>query len=99
MPGSTSTFSKWPTFAISAPGFTAEPEAATEKAKDLTRMAVAKVALLQPLRNLNLSIKPKALIIGGGVAGMAAAKALSAQGYPSLLVEQSERLGGQARAS
>lgn len=74
------------------------PQAATEKAKDLTRMAVAKVALLQPLQEPELSIKPKALIIGGGVAGMSAARALSAQGYPSVLVEQSEHLGGQARA-
>ncbi|MBR9981132.1 MAG: CoB--CoM heterodisulfide reductase iron-sulfur subunit A family protein, partial [Desulfatitalea sp.] len=43
-----------------------------------------------------LSINPQALVIGGGVAGMAAARALSAQGYSSYLVEQSDRLGGQA---
>ncbi len=71
-------------------------EAATAKAKDLTRKAVAKVALLQPLIEPELSINPMALIIGGGVAGMAAAKALSAQGYESFLVEQADRLGGQA---
>jgi len=72
------------------------PEAATEKAKDLTRMAVAKVALHQPLTEPELSVNPKALIIGGGVAGMTAARALSAQGYHSFLIEQSDRLGGRA---
>jgi len=71
-------------------------DAATAKAMDLTRMAVSKVALLQPLTEPELSINPKALIIGGGLAGISAAKALSAQGYQSYLVEQSDRLGGQA---
>jgi heterodisulfide reductase subunit A2 len=71
-------------------------EAATDKAKDLTRMAVSKVGLLQPLTEPELSINPKALIIGGGVAGMTAARTLSAQGYQSFLVDQSDRLGGQA---
>ena len=72
------------------------PEAATEKARDLTRMAVSKVALLQPLDEPELAINPRALVIGGGVAGMSAARALSAQGYHSFLVEQSDRLGGRA---
>ena len=72
------------------------PEAATEKAKDLTRMAVAKVALHQPLAEPELSVNQTALVIGGGVAGMTAARALSAQGYHSFLIEQSDRLGGQA---
>ena len=72
------------------------PEAATEKARDLTRMAVSKVALLQPLDEPELAINPRALVIGGGVAGMTAARALSAQGYHSFLLEQSDRLGGMA---
>jgi len=72
------------------------PEEATEKAKDLTRMAVAKVTLHQPLQEPELSVNQKALVIGGGVAGLTAARALSAQGYHSFLVEQSDRLGGQA---
>jgi heterodisulfide reductase subunit A len=72
------------------------PEAATDKAKDLTRMAIAKVALLQPLKEPELSVNQQALIIGGGIAGMTAAKSLSAQGYSSHLIEQSDRLGGQA---
>jgi len=72
------------------------PEMATEKAKDLVRMAVAKVALLEPLQEPELSVTQSALVIGGGVAGMAAAKAVADQGYPVHLVEKTDRLGGQA---
>jgi heterodisulfide reductase subunit A-like polyferredoxin len=74
----------------------ADPELATEKAKDLVRMAVAKVALLEPLQEPELSVTQKALVIGGGVAGMVSAKCLADQGYPVHLVERSDRLGGQA---
>lgn len=73
------------------------PEAATEKAKELTRMAVAKVALHQPLKEPELEINQSALVVGGGVAGMTVAETLSKQGYHTHLVEQSEVLGGQAR--
>ncbi len=73
------------------------PEDATAKAKDLVRMAVAKVGLLEPLTEPALDINQQALIIGGGIAGMAAAKTLSAQGYQSHLVERKGKLGGQAR--
>jgi len=72
------------------------PELATAKARDLVRMAVAKVALLEPLQEPELSVNQKALVIGGGVAGMVAAKAIAEQGYPVNLVERSDRLGGQA---
>ena len=71
-------------------------EAATDKAMDLTRMAVAKAALLEPLKEAELQVNQTAVVIGGGVAGMSAAKSLSAQGYSSHLIEQSDRLGGQA---
>ena len=73
-----------------------EPESATEKAKDLVRMAVAKVALLDPLKESTLEVNQGALVIGGGIAGLTAAGTLSAQGYPVCLVERSPRLGGQA---
>ena len=73
------------------------PEGATQKAKDLVRMSVAKVALLDPLTEPVLDIHQNALVIGGGVAGMEAARNLSAQGYHTYLVEITERLGGQAR--
>ncbi len=73
-----------------------DPEAATQKAKDLVRMAVSKAALLEPLQEPELQVAQKALVIGGGVAGMIAAKTIADQGYPVHLVERSERFGGQA---
>ncbi len=73
------------------------PEKATQKAKDLVRSAVAKVALTLPLKESDLQIKPSALVIGGGISGMAAAQSLAHQGYETHLVEKSSQLGGQAR--
>jgi heterodisulfide reductase subunit A len=73
-----------------------EPEAATDKAKDLVRMAVHKVALLEPLEETELEVTQAALVIGGGIAGMAAAKNLASQGYHTSLIEKTGRLGGNA---
>jgi heterodisulfide reductase subunit A len=73
-----------------------DPEAATEKAKDLVRMAVSKAALLEPLPETELKLNAVTLIVGGGVAGMVAAKNIADQGYEVHLVERSDRLGGQA---
>jgi heterodisulfide reductase subunit A len=72
-------------------------EPATEKAKDIVRMAVAKVALLEPLTDPVLKVNQTALVIGGGVAGMTAAKNMADQGYKTLLIEKSGSLGGNAR--
>jgi heterodisulfide reductase subunit A len=69
---------------------------ATEKSKDLLQMAVAKVALHEPLVEPRMEINQAALVIGGGVAGMTAARILAAQRYKTFLVEKNERLGGQA---
>jgi len=74
-----------------------EPEAATQKAKDLVRMAVAKVALQQPLEECRLNITKSGLVIGGGITGMEAALSLAAQGYPVTLVERKDQLGGHGR--
>ncbi len=74
-----------------------DTEAATRKAKELVRMAVAKVALYEPLQEPVMKINQAALIIGGGVAGMTAARTLSQQGYRTHLIEKSSELGGQAR--
>ncbi len=73
------------------------PELATKKAKDLVRMAVSKATLMQPLKEAELDINPAALVIGGGLSGMAAARSLARQGYDTHIVEKSDRLGGQAR--
>jgi len=75
-----------------------DPEAATEKAKDLVRMGVAKAALLAPLEEVQLEVTPGALVIGGGVSGMNAALNLAAQGYSCHLVERDNALGGNARS-
>jgi heterodisulfide reductase subunit A-like polyferredoxin len=72
------------------------PDLATAKAQDLVRMAVAKVGLMQPLREAELNVNQTALVIGGGIAGMAAAQTLAAQGYETHLLEKADRLGGQA---
>lgn len=74
-----------------------EPDKATEKAKDLVRMAVAKAALLEPLQPIHLDISQNALVIGGGLAGMNAALNLADQGLFTYLVEQKDELGGHAR--
>ncbi len=72
------------------------PHSATEKAKDLVRMAVAKAGFLESLPETELSLNPVTLIIGGGVAGLTAAENLADQGYKVHLVERSAELGGQA---
>jgi heterodisulfide reductase subunit A len=72
------------------------PEFATKKAKDLVRMAVSKVTLMEPLRETELEVNQKALVIGGGISGMAAAKSLANQGYETHIIERNAQLGGQA---
>jgi heterodisulfide reductase subunit A-like polyferredoxin len=73
-----------------------EPVLATEKAKDLVRMAVARTFLLEPLMDLPFEVIQKALVVGGGAAGMTAALNLADQGFETFLIEQAPRLGGQA---
>ena len=74
-----------------------EPEKATEKAKDLVRMAVAKARLIEALKPLSLPVNRAALVIGGGVAGMTSALTLADQGFEVHLIERSNALGGIAR--
>ena len=73
-----------------------QPEKATEKAKDQVRMAIAKVRKNVALRQLKVDVVQKALVIGGGVAGMHAALSLADQNYETVLLEKSDRLGGNA---
>ncbi|MGA1840126.1 MAG: FAD-dependent oxidoreductase [bacterium] len=74
-----------------------EKEKATEKAKDLVRMAVYKAALIEPLKRLSLPVNPAAMVLGGGVSGMVSALALADQGFDVHLVEKGSHLGGIAR--
>ena len=66
----------------------------TEKAKDLVKMAVAKAALLEPAEEIEVPINRKALVIGGGVAGIQAALDLADTGYKVYLVEKEPSIGG-----
>jgi heterodisulfide reductase subunit A len=72
------------------------PAAATAKAKDLVRMAAAKVTYGDSLKPISVPITQKGLVIGGGVAGMTAALNLAEQGFDVHLVEKSDILGGNA---
>ncbi len=73
------------------------PEAATQKARDLVRMAVARVSLLEAIEPLKIPVNPVALVIGAGVAGMSAALNLADQGFEIWLIERESQLGGHAR--
>jgi heterodisulfide reductase subunit A len=72
-------------------------EKATEKAKDLVRMGVAKSVSLEPQQEIETSLISKALVIGGGVAGLSAADALACMGLEVILVEKETEFGGLLR--
>jgi len=74
-----------------------EPEGATEKAKDVVRMAVARAAWLQPQEEPEIDIKDSSLVIGGGISGLTATLSLADQGFKVFLVEKEPELGGNLR--
>ncbi len=69
-------------------------EGATEKARELVRMSVARAASLEPLYERQIPVTKRALVVGGGVAGMNAALGIADQGYEVTLVEKESQLGG-----
>ena len=71
-----------------------EPEAATEKAKDLVKMGVAKAILLEEGEEIRLPVGTDCMIIGGGMAGMTAALNIAEQGFKAYIVEKQHQLGG-----
>jgi heterodisulfide reductase subunit A len=73
------------------------PEQATKKSRDLIRMAVAKISLVEPLPRIPLKVTQRALVIGGGPAGMSTALSLARQGFPVDLIEKESVLGGNLR--
>jgi heterodisulfide reductase subunit A2 len=75
-----------------------KPEEATERAKDAVKMAVAKVRLMQPLQTLEVPVTNKALIVGGGIAGINAALDLAEQGFKVYMVENNQSIGGHMAA-
>jgi len=74
-----------------------EQEEATQKAKDLIRMSVARTTHLQPLQEFSLNVNKTALVVGGGLAGMTSALSVANQGHEVYLVEKNHDLGGMAR--
>jgi heterodisulfide reductase subunit A len=73
-----------------------EPDKATAKARDQVRMAVAKVLMNYPLEDVAVSVTPRALVIGAGLAGLSAALGLASQGYETVVLEKTARPGGVA---
>jgi heterodisulfide reductase subunit A len=74
---------------------TNEPAKATQKAKELIQMSVARARLLEPLYKIDVPLTHTALVIGGGIAGMTAANALGDMGHEVHLVERDAKLGGR----
>jgi heterodisulfide reductase subunit A len=74
-----------------------QKEEATQKAKDIVRMSVARTIGLEPLQEFELPVNKTALVVGGGVAGMNCALGLADQGFDVHLVEKEKELGGMAR--
>jgi heterodisulfide reductase subunit A len=60
-------------------------------------MAAAKARMLEPLYAAHVQVNPRALVLGGGLAGMTAAVELADQGFESYLLEKSDALGGNLR--
>jgi heterodisulfide reductase subunit A len=70
------------------------PKEATEKAKDLVSMSVQKAKKLKPLKTVTVPVVQRALVVGGGIAGMTSATNLAKQGFETHLVERRGELGG-----
>ena len=73
-----------------------QKEEASQKAKDLVRMSVARSAYLEPLQEFDLPVNKTALVVGGGLAGMTSALSIANQGYEVHLLEKEANLGGMA---
>jgi len=72
-----------------------EPEGAQSKAKDMVAAAVARAHLLEPLEYIRVPVTKKALVIGGGIAGLEAALDLAEAGVDTVLVERAPSVGGR----
>ena len=73
-----------------------QKEEASQKAKDLVRMSVARVAYLEPLQEFDLPVNKTAIVVGGGLAGMTSALSIANQGFEVHLIEKEAELGGMA---
>jgi heterodisulfide reductase subunit A len=69
-------------------------EAATHKAEDIVRVAVARAHWLLPQTEEQLPVTDAVLVIGGGVAGIQASLDLADAGHQVYLVEKDPSIGG-----
>jgi heterodisulfide reductase subunit A len=74
-----------------------EPQKATQKARDIVRMAVARAVLLEPQTEPEVEVKGSSLVVGAGVAGMTAALSMASQGFKVFLIEKEKEPGGMAQ--
>ena len=74
-----------------------ETARATQKAKEIVSMSVARSARLEPLEEFELPVNKACLVVGGGIAGMTSSLSLAGQGFEVYLVEKEPELGGMAR--
>jgi heterodisulfide reductase subunit A len=72
-----------------------DQEQATQKASRLIRAAAARASHLRPLEKRRIPIHPSALVIGGGAAGLTAARDLASRGIEVILIECTPFLGGR----
>ncbi len=72
------------------------PDAATQKAIWIVKSAIAKVSLADELKPIKLDMKPEAIVIGGGIAGLRCAIDLAKAGITVHLIEKKPFLGGRA---
>jgi heterodisulfide reductase subunit A len=70
---------------------------ATKKASKITKMAIAKARLLEPISQESVGVTPNAIVIGGGIAGMTTALSIAEQGFDVHLIEKDQELGGIAK--
>jgi heterodisulfide reductase subunit A len=73
---------------------TADPDAATKKAKTLVAAALARVIHHEPLTTREAEVNPNVMVVGGGIAGMQAALDIGAAGHQVYLVEKDTTIGG-----
>jgi heterodisulfide reductase subunit A len=72
-----------------------DKDVATEKAIELITGAVCRAEFLEPLEKKEVSVIPKALVVGGGIAGIQAALEIAEKGFKTYLVERSPSIGGR----
>jgi len=71
-----------------------EPEKATEKVKELIKMAIARISLLEPQEDVEVKVEPSTTVIGAGISGISAALNIAKRGFKVYLIEKERAIGG-----